>query len=146
MEAKTKNILGISILLGGLVVSYVYMVKGNPFKRKSNESNTTPRDIDMTPYEGRTEYESMFGNESVRGFPMPNNIDGLNFQNNKISVISKPDISDLFDGKIRPMSQFSLINAGNSDLGYRFRDGYVYLMKYEDLKDKIILTKKTYIK
>lgn len=98
---------------------------------------------------GRQSFPHESGNPRMvaNGFPMPDDINKLQFIDSHIRVLTKPNVTDTFGG-LPSRAGVKLFRNG-SRLGYQ---GYVqgvkdvYYEEYDDIKDKIILQENTYIK
>jgi hypothetical protein len=100
-------------------------------------------------YMGRQEFKSSDGNpkNTIKGFPMPDRYTDLQYVNYHIDVVTKPDADGLFGG-LPARAGVKLYSRG-SKLGYEGRVNGVqgqYYENYDDIKDKIVLTKNIFIK
>ena len=159
--SKNKSNMLESVLTVGVFATLVYFVffsSRSVFGQKGDSQTLVgspmSHKIDSKEYEGRKKYYDTSASSAtvnrqnyIHGFDMPNTIEGINFINGKISVITKPGTTT-FEG-VKGRSLIELSKNGNN-LVY---DGYIHspVMKrhvenYEDVKDLIVLRKNTYLK
>ena len=160
---KSKSAVLETVVVAGLFMSAFYFLffeeidevlkkygvkEGGDLKESDNNTIPAPtQPLNPEQYEGRTEYCSDNNNPDscVRGFPMPNSIDDLNFADNgRIRIITKP-FANPFGHPEKAM--VSLYRSGDK-LAYNGRIDEVkdiYIENDNDLKDEIALVDNKYL-
>jgi hypothetical protein len=160
---KSKSAVLETVVVAGLFMSAFYFLffeeidevlkkygvkEGGDLKESDNNTIPAPtQPLNPEQYEGRTEYCSDNNNPDscVRGFPMPNSIDDLNFADNgRIRIITKPFANPF---GLPEKAMVSLYRSGDK-LAYNGRiDGVkdTYIENYNDVKDEIALVNNTYL-
>lgn len=120
---------------------------------KDKESDTASEyaplpQIDMTEFQGREEFcIDNNPDNCIRGYRLPNSIEDLNFINGKIAIITKQNNGDVFNN-VGERAMIFVGRNGNQLTYEGWFDGskQVVTEKYDDVKNKIILVKNTYLK
>jgi hypothetical protein len=150
----SKKSTYIAVTLGALAgigaIYFFFFRKKNNGKEEGQQAqqDVNPLSVQKRPeYKGRKKFESEWGLSFSKGFDMPDNIDGLRFIANEITVITKPNTNGLFGG-VDQLSMIPLFREGDK-LGFKGKingEDIIAFENYDDVKDKIVLTKNTYLK
>jgi len=97
----------------------------------------------IPPTNGNTVNETPIDN-SIKGYPMPNDINNLLPINNIIWVMTKPDVS-AFNQTGRSMFQVA-VNLPNKTLSFIDNIGTVFTEQYNVVKSKLVLPDKKYLR
>lgn len=157
-HSGNSNIIHGIIALGLFGTAFYFLfLKGNKaFEHSTQPNNSGSLALGETDsvgeypaYYGRKEFRSADGikKNSVYGFSLPKNINDLQFVDNHVSVIIKPNVNDTFGG-IPQRALVRLFRNGNK-LGYQGNVNGVndtYFEDYDSLKDKVVLSKNIFIK
>ena len=160
---KSKSAVLETIVVAGLFMSAFYFlffeeIDGvlKDYGLKDGEANDNsnanlpppPQPKNPEHYEGRTEYcaNNNDPDSCVRGFPMPNTIDDLDFVDNGfIKIITKPQTNPF---GLPERAMVSIYRSGDKLVYYGRVDGVKdrYYENYNDVKDEIALVKNIYYK
>jgi len=156
-KTRSKSAVLEAVIVSGLFLSAFYFFYFEEINLKASKlykdimnpdvySDKPRQQLDESLYEGRGEFCSQSNpNKCVRGFRLPNNIDGLKFINGKINIITLPD-TKTFTG-LPEMALVQVSRHGNK-LIYEGRiNGVqgVYSENYESVKNKIILPNNSFL-
>ena len=159
--AKNQLFGGALILTGAATIYYGLFLDGTKLGKSNDKPSYTPLPTppaillndDRTtftgptttipPTNGNTVNETPIDN-SIKGYPMPNDINNLLPINNSIWVMTKPDIS-AFNQTGRSMFQVA-VNLSNKTLSFIDNIGTVFTEQYNAVKDKLVLPDKKYLR
>lgn len=168
MKSKTKimtkkDILGNFLFVGGAIITYWSLfVRGTTLDRQEDLVYIEPPKPDILVNDDRETYTGSSSTQSstnattdsgaipnptdntVKGYPMPEDINKLNPIGNQIWIISKPD-TKVFGQDPRGMFPL-IVDFPGKQLVYKPNYGNFIAEKYIDVKDKIVLSDKKYLK
>jgi hypothetical protein len=138
-----QGILGLGLLATGF---YLIVFKGGI--TFDFGGNPPQKQIDMTPYEGRSTYYGSDGDPKnyVRGFPMPTDMKEIDWSKGTVEVLLTPD-SPIFFESVYPRNAIEISMKGSDKVGYYhpFKKEMTY-EHYDDVIDYFVLARNTDLK
>lgn len=157
MASKTANRKSL-ITLGDVVVFasvcvgiYFVFLRGNKSFAQTFDGTSGDNKISDPKYDDRR--KKFFSNSNpnpsnfIRGYEMPDKIEGLNFIKGYVYMISKPDEKDVFGG-LPPKTIFRVKKSGKNLVYNGSVNGNQGQFKesFKEIKDRVVITNTKYLK